>query len=92
MPNGSRHPNGSSCGIVRHVPKCDARPTPYRDQTATTTALADAKARGVHLGRPRLAQARKKAVETIEATADQHSANALPLIAAIKRAGATTLL
>ena len=39
----------------------------------------------------RLAQARKKAVETIEATADQHAANVLPLIEAIKRAGATTL-
>jgi hypothetical protein len=30
-------------------------------------------------------------VQTIEATADQHAANVLPLIEAIKRAGATTL-
>jgi DNA invertase Pin-like site-specific DNA recombinase len=57
----------------------------------TKAALAAAKARGVHLGGPRLAQARKKAVQTIEATADQHAANVLPLIEVIKRAGATTL-
>jgi DNA invertase Pin-like site-specific DNA recombinase len=57
----------------------------------TKAALGAAKARGVILGGPRLAQARKKAVQTIEATADQHAANVLPLIEAIRRAGATTL-
>ena len=31
------------------------------------------------------------ALETIEATADQHAANVLPVIQAIPRAGATTL-
>ena len=35
--------------------------------------------------------ARKVALETIKATADKHAANVLPLIQAIRRAGATTL-
>ena len=38
-----------------------------------------------------LDEARKVALETIEATADQHAANVLPVIQAIRRAGATTL-
>lgn len=57
----------------------------------TKAALAAAKARGVKLGGPNLAQARKAALETIEATADQHAADVLPIIQAIRRAGATTL-
>ena len=53
----------------------------------TKAALAAAKARGVKLGGPNLAQARKAALETIEATADQHAADVLPIIQAIRRAG-----
>lgn len=59
--------------------------------TRTKAALAAAKARGVRLGGPKLAHARKAAVETIEATADRHAANVLPIIREIKRAGASTL-
>jgi hypothetical protein len=57
----------------------------------TKAALAAAKARGVKLGGPKLAQARKVAVAAIEAAADNHAANVLPLIREIKKAGATTL-
>ena len=57
----------------------------------TKAALAAAKKRGVRLGGPKLAQARKLALQTIEATADQHAANVLPIIREIKRAGADTL-
>lgn len=57
----------------------------------TKAALGAAKARGVKLGGPKLAEARKVALETIGATADQHAANVLPVIQAIRRAGATTL-
>ena len=38
-----------------------------------------------------LDEARKVAAAAIEATADQHAANVLPVIQAIRRAGATTL-
>ncbi len=57
----------------------------------TKAALAAAKARGVKLGGPKLAQARKVALGVIEATADNHAANVLPLIREIQRAGASTL-
>ena len=57
----------------------------------TKVALAAAKARGVKLGGPKLAQARKVALETIGAAADTHAANVLPIIREIRRAGATTL-
>src|SRR6202035_2387490 len=57
----------------------------------TKAALAAAKARGVKLGGPKLAQARKVAIETIEAVADNRAANVLPIIQEIQRAGATTL-
>ena len=46
----------------------------------TTAALAAAKARGVILGNPKLSKARKNAVATIKALADQHAPNVLPVI------------
>ncbi|MFY9837274.1 MAG: recombinase family protein, partial [Xanthobacteraceae bacterium] len=57
----------------------------------TKAALAAAKARGVTLGSPELPKARKSALATIKALADQHSANVLPVIREIRRAGATSL-
>lgn len=57
----------------------------------TKAALAAAKARGVKLGGPKLALARKIAVATIEAAADNHAGNVLPLIREIRKAGGTTL-
>jgi DNA invertase Pin-like site-specific DNA recombinase len=59
--------------------------------TRTRDALARAKARGVKLGGPKLAQARKVAVEAIEANAERHAANVLPIIREVQRAGATSL-
>ena len=47
--------------------------------------------RGVKLGGPKLAQARKTALETIGAAADNHAANVLPIIREIRKAGGTTL-
>ena len=46
----------------------------------TTAALAAAKARGVTLGNPKLSKARKNAVATIKALADQHASNVLPVV------------
>jgi DNA invertase Pin-like site-specific DNA recombinase len=57
----------------------------------TKAALAAAKARGVTLGSPELPKARKSAVATIKALADQHASNVLPIIGEIRRAGATSL-
>ena len=59
--------------------------------TRTKAALAAAKARGVQLRGPKLAQARKGPLRQFEAAAVQHAANVLPIIREIKRAGATTL-
>ena len=59
--------------------------------TRTKAALAAAKARGVTLGSPKLAQARKRAVASIKTAADQHAANVLPVIRDIERSGATSL-
>jgi hypothetical protein len=41
----------------------------------TKAALSAAKARGLALGNPRLSKARKSAVASIKALADQHAAN-----------------
>jgi DNA invertase Pin-like site-specific DNA recombinase len=57
----------------------------------TRAALKAAKARGVKLGGPKLAKARKTAIAAIEANADRHAANVLPIIREIQRAGARTL-
>ena len=57
----------------------------------TKAALAAAKALGVTLGSPQLLKARKNAVTTIKALADQHAANVVPIIREIRRAGATSL-
>ena len=59
--------------------------------TRTKSALQAAKARGVKLGGPKLKEARRLAVKAIEAAADQHAANVLPIIRDIQRAGASTL-
>jgi DNA invertase Pin-like site-specific DNA recombinase len=59
--------------------------------TRTRDALQRAKARGVKLGGPKLAQARKMAVEAVAANADRHAANVLPIIREIQRAGAKSL-
>jgi DNA invertase Pin-like site-specific DNA recombinase len=59
--------------------------------TRTRDALRRAKARGVKLGGPKLAQARKQAVKAIEANADRHAANVMPIIKEIQRAGARSL-
>ena len=57
----------------------------------TKAALAAAKARGVVLGGPKLAKARKSAVASIKALADQHASNVLPIIRELRRTGATSL-
>ena len=49
----------------------------------------EAKARGVKLGGPKLPQARKAAVKAIEANADRHAANVLPIIREVQRAALT---
>ena len=43
------------------------------------------------LGNPKLSKARKSAVASIKALADQHAANVLSVIREIRRAGATSL-
>lgn len=64
-----------------------------RDQISARTkaALAAAKARGVKLGGPKLADARIGAVETLKAGADARAANVLPVVRDIQAAGITSL-
>ena len=59
--------------------------------TRTKAAPAAARARGVKLGGPKLAQVYKVALEAIGAAADNRAANVLPIIREIGKAGATTL-
>jgi DNA invertase Pin-like site-specific DNA recombinase len=57
----------------------------------TKLALAAAKAKGVKLGNPKIEAAREHAVVAIKAEADRAASNVLPIIAEIRRSGATTL-
>jgi DNA invertase Pin-like site-specific DNA recombinase len=59
--------------------------------TRTKAALAAPKARGVKLGEPKLATARKHAVQALKTAADRHAANVIPVINEVRKAGATTL-
>ncbi len=59
--------------------------------TRTRQALQAAKERGKTLGNPKLHLARKSAAATVQADADRHAANVLPIIREAQRAGATTL-
>ncbi len=57
----------------------------------TKAALQAAKARGVKLGNPKIAEARPMAVQAIKGEADRAAGNVLPIIAEIQRTGAKTL-
>jgi DNA invertase Pin-like site-specific DNA recombinase len=57
----------------------------------TKSALAAAKAKGVRLGNPHIEAARGNAVAAIKAEADRAAGNVLPIIADIRKSGATTL-
>jgi DNA invertase Pin-like site-specific DNA recombinase len=57
----------------------------------TKSALAAAKAKGVKLGNPNIEAARGAAVAAIKAEADRVAGNVLPIIAEIRKSGATTL-
>src|SRR5271168_3943505 len=57
----------------------------------TKSALAAAKAKGVKLGNPHIEAARGEAIAAIKAAADRAAGNVLPIIAEIKKSGASTL-
>jgi hypothetical protein len=45
----------------------------------------------VQLGNPTLSEARKRVAAAVEANADRHAANVLPIIKEVQRAGAKSL-
>jgi DNA invertase Pin-like site-specific DNA recombinase len=57
----------------------------------TKAALAAKKAQGVVLGGPKLNEAREASKAVVAANADRHAANVIPIIEAVRKAGATTL-
>jgi DNA invertase Pin-like site-specific DNA recombinase len=57
----------------------------------TKSALAAAKAKGVRLGNPHIEAARGEAIAAIKAGADRAAGNVLPIVAEIRKSGATTL-
>jgi DNA invertase Pin-like site-specific DNA recombinase len=57
----------------------------------TKAALTAAKARGVRLGNPNIKAARDHAVAAIKAEANRAAGNVAPIVAEIRRSGATTL-
>jgi DNA invertase Pin-like site-specific DNA recombinase len=57
----------------------------------TKAALAVKKAQSVVLGGPQLGKAREVSKAVVVANADKHAANVIPLINAVRKAGATTL-
>jgi len=57
----------------------------------TKSALAAARAKGVRLGNPNIEAAQGQAVAAIKGQADRAAGNVLPIIAEIRRSGATTL-
>jgi DNA invertase Pin-like site-specific DNA recombinase len=59
--------------------------------TRTKAALAAAKARGVKLGGPKLAEAREAATASLKALADRNASNVLPIIRERQRTGAASL-
>jgi hypothetical protein len=54
------------------------------------SALQATKTRGTKLGNPRLAEAAKRGVEALKASADQFAANVLPAIREIRETGPTS--
>jgi DNA invertase Pin-like site-specific DNA recombinase len=57
----------------------------------TKSALAAAKAKGVKLGNPNIEVAQVEAVAAVKAEADRAASNVLPVIAEIRRSGASSL-
>jgi len=57
----------------------------------TKSALAAAKARGVQLGNPRLAEIRTPVIARLKAEADAHAKTVLPFIRKAEKAGASSL-
>jgi DNA invertase Pin-like site-specific DNA recombinase len=57
----------------------------------TKSALAAAKAKGVRLGNPNIEAAQGRAVAAIKAEADRAAGNVLPIIAEMRKSGATSL-